>query len=97
MWRTIKQTNRETKTYKHKEEQGKVILYKRNEEIETKRVKLGFLGLYACAYTKHACAFIKHACATQLYPYTCKKHANGYTPQNPNTKKQERSNLEMKN
>ena len=33
------------KTYKHKEEQGRGILYKKNEETKAKGVGIGFLGL----------------------------------------------------
>ena len=58
MWRTIKkikkikkQTNKETKTYKHKEEQGRGILYKRNKETKTERVGLGFLDISMHAHT----------------------------------------------
>ena len=47
----MKQTNRETKTYKHKKEQGRGILYKRNKETELERVRLGFLGMSMRVHT----------------------------------------------
>ena len=93
-----RETNRETKTYKHKEEQVRGIWYKRNKRKRSTK------GRIRVSRYEYACAYMKHACTTQLYTYAyfkyscaCRKHAYAYMPQNPNPEKQERSNLEMKN
>ena len=64
-----KRTNKETKTYKHKEEQGIGIWYKRNKRNRTWN---GQIRVFGCEY---ACTYIEHACIAQLYMYAYFKYA----------------------
>ena len=80
--------HRETDTYKHKDEQGRGIWYKRNKRKRSRK------GRIRVSRYEYACAYMEHACTTHLYAYayfeyscTCKKHAYAYMPQKTLTQK----------